>query len=321
MTTKQDVNLDTYLKKSRLLDEQMEVALGIGGALHPVLVAVTKDPRLRLDIRDNRFNVYYSGGNLMLVDGRKSPWEFHFDKKYFKDGFFEQLKLPPKLLTIDDARAWVKAFPDLIAGMEDWWIIHPKGERTDCQDMASANFGMAGPPPAGYLILDLEYQWAQRRFDMVAAKRRTTNDDAAGWAEPDLVFVEVKSEYGACSRKSGLGDHARDYRDIIKASGGRRVDEIKLEYKNAIAQKTRLGLLDKSLGFRRFSQAVPELLVVFVDLNPNEPQLQAPLGEVKAVSDALGEAARIRFMRLVSPDYVMIADKAVSLERLVTEST
>jgi hypothetical protein len=28
--------------------------------------------------------VYYGGGNLMLVDGRKSPWALHFDKKYFK---------------------------------------------------------------------------------------------------------------------------------------------------------------------------------------------------------------------------------------------
>ena len=71
MTTKQQVNLNTYPKIPRLLAEPMEAALSPEGDLHPVLVAVAKDDRLRLDIRDRRFNVYYGGGNLMLVDGRK----------------------------------------------------------------------------------------------------------------------------------------------------------------------------------------------------------------------------------------------------------
>jgi hypothetical protein len=321
MTTKQQVDLDTYWKRPRLLAEPMEAALGPGGGLHPFLVAVADDHRLRLDIRDRRFNVYYGGGNLMRVDGRKSPWVLHFDGKYFKGGALRPPTLPTQFSAIDDAHAWVQAFPDLIAGMKDWWTRHPKVERTHCQAMAAANSGTAGPPPADYLVLDLEYQWAQRRFDMVAAKRRPAEDDATGWAEPDLVFVEVKSDYSACSGKSGLGDHARDYRDIITARGGRGAQEIKLEYEHVIAQKVRLGLLDPSLGVRRFSPAVPELLVVFVDLDPNVPSLLAPLGEARVVSNALGDAAHIRFMRLHSPDYSMTADAAVSPEWLVAEST
>jgi hypothetical protein len=292
----------------------MEVALGPGGALHPVLVAIAGDRRLRLDIRDRRFNVYYGGGNLMLVDGRKSPWVLHFDEKYFKGGALKPPTLPPQFSGIEDAHAWVQAFPDLIAGMEDWWTRHPKGERARCHAIAADNSGMAGPPSGDYLVLDLEYQWAQRRFDMIAAKRRPTVDDVTGWAEPDLVFVEVKCEYSACAGIAGLGDHARDYRDIITASDGRHVQDIKLEYENVIAQKTRLALLDASLGFRRFSPVIPELLVIFVDLDPNTPSLLAPLGEVRAVSDALGDAAHIRLMRLDSRDYVMTADAAVSQE-------
>lgn len=322
MTKKQQVNLNTYPKIPRLLAKPMEVALGPGGALHPVLVAVAKDRRLRLDIRDRRFNVYYGGGNLMLVDGRKSPWVLHFDEKYFRGGSLKPPTLPTQLSVNDDANAWVQGFPELIAGMEDWWTRHPKGERAHCQAMATANSGMAGPPSADYLVLDLEYQWAQRRFDMIAAKRRPTEDDATGWTEPDLVFVEVKCEYPACYDKSGLGDHARDYRDIISASDGQRVRDIKLEYENVIAQKTRLGLLGGSLGFRCFSPAVPELLVVFVDLDPNVSKLLAPLGEVRAVSDGLGNAAHVRFMCLDSKkDYVMTADGAVSLEGLAAKGT
>lgn len=176
--------------------------------------------------------------------------------------------------------------------------------------------GMAGPPPADFLVLDLEYQYAQRRFDMVAAKRMPTEDDATGWAAPDLVFLEVKSDYNACSGNSGLGDHARDYRDIITARGGGHAQEIKLEYEHVVAQKVRLGLLDPSIAVRHFSRAVPALLVVFVDLDPNVPSLLAPLGEVRAVSSVLGDSAHIRFMRLNSPDCLMTADAAVSPERL-----
>ena len=327
MTTKQDVDLGAYRKSPRLLAKPMEADLGPGGGLYPILEAVAKDHRLRLDIRDRRFNVYYGGGNLMLVDGRKLPWVLHFNKKYFKGGTPQPPTLPTQFSAIDDAHAWVQAFPDLIAGMEDWWTRHPKGERAHCQAMAAANSGMAGPPSADYLVLDLEYQWAQRRFDMVAAKRRPTKDDATGWAEPDLVFVEVKSDYSACSGISGLGDHARDYQDIIKAPGGRRAQEIMLEYEHVITQKVRLGLLNRSLGFRRFSPAVTELLVVFVGLDPNAPSVRVPLIKVKEVSDALGNAARIRFMRLDPHDhdnhrdYKMTAAAAVSLERLVAKGT
>lgn len=322
MTTKQRVNLNTYPKIPRLLAKPMEVALGPGGALHPVLVAVAKDRRLRLDIRDRRFNVYYGGGNLMLVDGRKSPWVLHFDEKYLKGGSLKPPTLPTQFSAIDDANAWVQAFPELIAGMEDWWTRHPKGERAHCQAMATANSGIAGPPSADYLVLDLEYQWAQRRFDMIAAKRRPTKKDATGWAEPDLVFVEVKCEYPACYGKSGLGDHARDYRDIITAmdSVSAQYIKIKEEYENLIAQKTGLGLLDVSLGFTRFSVSIPELLLVFVDLDPNVPKLLAPLGEVREVSDEFGDAGKIRFMRLDSKNYVMTADATVLFKGLVAKS-
>jgi hypothetical protein len=321
MTKKQEVELNTYRKIPRLLAEQMEVAFGPGGALHPVLVAVANDRRLRLDIRDRRFNLYYGGGNLMLVDGRKSPWVLHFDEKYFKGGALKPPSLPTQFSDIDDAHAWTQAFPELIAGMEDWWTRHPKGERAHCQAMASANSGMAGLPSGDYLVLDLEYQWAHRRLDMIAAKRRPTKKDATGWAEPDLVFVEVKSENPACYGKSGLGDHARDYRDIITSSDGKHVIDIKLEYENVFAQKVRLGLLDKLLGFRCFSPVVPELLVIFVDLDPNESKLLFPLGEMKKVSDALGDAAHIRFMRLDSKkNFIMTADAVLSVEGIIVKT-
>jgi len=319
MTTKQEVNLEIYQKAPRMLEEPMEVALGPGGGLHQILVAVAGDDRLRLDIRDRRFNVYYGGGNLMRVDGRKSPWELHFDEKYFKGGTLQPPVLPPNFLTTDDACAWVQAFPKLIAGMEYWWSLHPKGEKAHCQAMAATNSGTA--QSGDYLVLDLEYQWAQRRFDMVAAKRRLTEDDATGWAEPDLVFVEVKCTCGACSDTSGLSAHANDYRDIIKAKKGGAVHDIKLEFETVVAQKVRLGLFDRSLGFMRFSPKVSELLLVLIDIDPNASSMKKPLSEVRGISNTLDDTARIRYMCLDSPDYKMTSDAEVPQKRLVAKVT
>ena len=89
------------------------------------------------------------------------------------------------------------------------------------------------------------------------------------------------------------------------ACGGRRISDIRLEYQNLLAQKMRLGLVAESLGFKRFSSSVPELLIVFVDIDPSTSGLSARLTEVSAVSESLGDRGRIRFMRLNSPDYVM----------------
>lgn len=313
MTKKLQVDLSVYRKRSRLLGAPMEKELREGG-LYPILVAVQQDTCLRLDIRDRRFNVYYRGGSLLCVDGRKSPWSMFCDKKYFAGDMLRRLAgLPHQFSTSNDAQAWVQAFPALQAGMDKWWQNYPKGERMDCQAMAGANAARTSLPLGDYLVLDIEYQWAQRRFDMVAAERNPTNDDPAGWIKPDLVFVEVKSEYGACKGASGLSDHARDYRDIIQARDGLSVQDIKSEYLSVIAQKKRLGLLHESFSFRCFSEARAELLIVLVGLDPNDSSLQAPFAEVTTVAQELGDDARIRLMKLDPPNYVMKGKAIVPL--------
>lgn len=305
MTKKQGVDLNKYRKRPRLLEMLMEAALQQGGGLHPVLCAVSRDNRLRLDIRDRRFNVYYSGGNLLCVDGRKSPWPMHFDKKYFKGGPTVPPHLPTEYSKPSDADKWVNSFPLLIKGMDVWWTSHSRDERAHCQAMAAVNSAMNGLPATEYVVLDMEYQWAQRRFDLVAVKRKSIDTGSSGWVEPDLVFVEVKSDYKSCSGSSGLSDHASDYRDIVLAQSGKCVQNIKQEFGNLIAQKKRLGLLHKAFPFQRFSATPPELLFVLIDLKLNDPSLAKPISQVRAISIALGSSGRIRFMPLQSPRYEM----------------
>jgi len=328
MTTKKQVKLEAYVKGPRKLQPPMEHELGINGKLNPILKNVLKDDRLRLDIRDRRFNVYYQGGSLMLVDGRKRKWALHFDEKYFKGGSVIPPPLPEFVTSQDDSdsSAWVKAFPVLIKGMDAWWQRHPKGERTHCQAIATMNTEVSGLPKSDYLVLDLEYQWAQRRLDMIAAKRNPTAADPVGWSEPIFVFVEVKSEMGACFGKSGLRDHAADYKDIIGARDGQSARDIMDEFRDVIAQKRRLGLLDQSLPFRDFSAKPPELLIIFVNpdvnnpklkLDVNYPKLKPLMAELKAVDKALGDSGHIYLMNLNQPDYLMTSKSAELLRELV----
>lgn len=311
MTTKSEVELNAYQKRPRILAKSMENELRHGGMLKPIMDSLGINHQLRLDIRDMRFNIYYEGGNLMLVDGRKSPYELRFDSKYFKGGNLLPKVLPTQALDISDIEEWVQAFPDLIAGMESWWKRHPKEERAHCHAMAISNAGIAGSALSDYIILDLEYQWAQRRFDLIAAKRQLKEDDICGWSEPDFVFVEVKSNYDSCTGKSGLVDHVNDYIDIISANNGRSAKKIKSEYEEVIAQKIRLNLIDRALGFQCFSKRVPELLIVFVDLDPNARQMQAPLAEIKVKIVGQGNAGCIRYMWLNSPDYSMTVGRTI----------
>ena len=226
-----------------------------------------------------------------------------------------ELGLPKYFETVDGAIKWVQAFPDLIGTMDDWWTRHPKGKRAHCQAMAAVNSAKDSLPSTDYLVLDLEYQWAQRRFDMVAAKRNRTADDPIGWNNPALAFVEVKSEYGACTGTSGICEHVHDYQDIIMARNGLRVQDIKLEFQDVIVQKKRLDLLNNSIPFKRFSAKSPELLIVLVDINPNDRKVLEPLSKVTGLCSMPG---RLRFMRIDSPNYAMADDKVIQLDQLIT---
>jgi hypothetical protein len=278
------------------------------GILHPLLERVRNDGDLRMDIRDHRFNIYYRGGSLLCVDGRKSPPALRFDAQYFKGHETPLPTLPPQLVDADDIKTWIDALPALRKGMDAWWALQFRrpgphdNERAHCQLIASANSPRTTQPSTDYLVLDLEYQWAQRRFDMVAAKRRPTTTDPVGWVAPNLVFVEVKSESGSCRGKSGIEDHTRDYGQIIAARNGESVRAIKAEYCGVIRQKQALGLLPASLPFQGFADAVPELLLVLVNLDPKLALPEVPLQT----------AGVCRCMVLHEPDYALTDDKIIT---------
>jgi hypothetical protein len=313
VTTKAQVDLATYKKAPRLLESKMEEALAPGGGLAPLLVAAKADPSLRFEIRERRFSIYYRGGSLLRVDGRRSPWTMRIDNHYFLRRASETPDLPATYLSVVDTEKWVEAFPELKRAMDQWWQENPREERDYCQKIAQDNSGNATASTLDYLIFDLEYQWAQRRFDMVAARRWPTETDPSGWREPGLVFVEVKSDVSACRGGSGLVAHTQDYADLVGATMSGAADAsvsalIKMEYEALIGQKRRLGLIDASWPFRRFSDNSPGLLIVLVGLDPESLELCELLAEVGIVARKLGTRGAIHLMQLDPPDYAMTND-------------
>ena len=304
MTKKHEVDLETYKKAPRLLSEKMETAL-LQGELKVVLDEARDNPALRFDIRSRCFNLYYQGGSMMVVSGARPPWKLKFDLNYFEGSTIQVPPLPDEVSNEPEAAALMERFPTLRLGMEDFWSRHPNTERAHSQGISAANGEVGGTPSSDCLIIDIEYQWAQRSFDLIAARRNPTPADPIGWMEPRLVFVEVKSAYGACKGKSGLGDHARDFRDIVAARDGVQWKGIKRELWDMLEQKKRLSLVSPVLPFERFAPSPPELLLVLVDLDPLHAKLRKPWEEVEQVVADLGDRASIHALVLKAGAYAM----------------
>jgi hypothetical protein len=323
MTRKQGVDLDTYSKRPRVLSLEMLSDLE-AGVLTPILEAVHDHPELRLDIRDQCFNVYYCGGNLLQVVCHKGQWVPHFADKYCRLESKAPLvvpewlaRLPKSLDTQEATREWVDAFQMLRDAMDAWWIRNPKGERAHCQLMAKANGEVSGKPSSDYLVLDTEYQWGQRRLDLMAAKRSTPSAGGSGWERPVLAFIEVKSLPGAVDNESGIDVHVQDFGEIVGQRPSRKppaaIEEIKKEFVKVVDQKRRLGLLSKELPLLAFSDAPPEMLLVFVGLDISDRRFEEPLDRIEGHLPKLDGVGNLRFMCLETADSLMWCKDALDL--------
>lgn len=315
MLSGHNVDLDLYNKRPRLLHDDLERAL-LTGELQDVLNEVKRDPTLRLEIRNRCFNVYFQGGSLLRVSGAESSWEMHFDWRYLPEtGGERPSDFQKECRSGEDCRAWVDQFDRLKKGMKAWWRSNPNKERCHCQEIATANGASVPVPATDFCVIDLEYQWARCRFDLVAAKRRRTASDPEGWSQPVLVFVEVKSDPRACSGKAGMARHAMDYRDIIWGPARQR-ERMKKEIEDVVRQKSRLGLISRNWPFGAFAREVePELLIVFDDLDPG--LIMKPLADVGEVLTSLSGGGSILALPLGRADYAMRENGILSWGRLL----
>ena len=128
---------------------------------------IKHDGTLDLEIRENKINIYYRGGNTLgITETSKGELKFHFDNNYFLS--FVAL-MQNSLPTLNLETNWKKYFPIIKQGMDFYFSEHPKEEREFQQLVVRENNYSSIANSTDYFIIDIEYDnHNSARFDMVA---------------------------------------------------------------------------------------------------------------------------------------------------------
>ena len=256
-------SLSSYLGRG-LHSEKWATAFGKEGKLGGLIEMVKNDDELVLQIREDYFNVYYKGGNMLKVSSENS---FLFDYNYFKceislDTQEQRKKRIDKrrsiLESLKNTRDY-KTFIDEMKKLMDkyWiWLSNEKHRSLHEKDTQHA-LCISNTESTDYTIIDLEFQVSTRkdctfhyepsslprhpgiyvcekspRFDIIAVR----NSDRR------LCVIELKNGLDALVGKSGIGDHADSFEGSI---GKNPLAELKFtkEMENVVSDKKRLKLL------------------------------------------------------------------------------
>lgn len=281
----------TYSKPARLLSEAQESALA-EGMLRPVLDVVLADPSLRLEIRARSANIYLRGESLVRLTGEPIVAEF--------DSAAGQAPERTPLASNDDVAELLRRIDAArAAGSEE-----SSNRRRVLQDLAGAN-GSGDLFENEYVVIDIEYTYGKRRYDAVALRRTEGVTGPGGFANPRLVFVDVRYGDQGLIGLNGLEDVAGDVADFAKAAGGSHLDRARLEALDLAHQKVRLGLLPADLDVRAIDEGLPEFLVAFVDYEGIEDRRNdAPIIALhdRLMSRHFPAEHRLRFAEVFSAD-------------------
>ena len=248
------------------------------GLLYDLLEIVKSEEDLVIEIRNDYFNVYYKGGNLVKVESINS---IQFDHNYYKgykrpyyesdDKEHERMELKKALLKRQKKeRNWDEFIKTMKKLMDDYWIWlqvvrHKSLKEKDIQHSLCIN----NTEETEYTIIDVEFQISSQakyhykrpicpqgrfvdadktspRFDIIAVRN----------ADRQLCVIELKSGLGALKGKSGIGDHADSFEGTI----GREPQVFLDEIKGVIEDKKAYGLLSKDF---HVSDNNPEFLYAY----------------------------------------------------------
>jgi hypothetical protein len=284
---KADFDWGIYDKALRRLTPAQEEALR-EGHLRPLLDFVLAEPEVRFDIRPDAANIYFDGGSLMqLKNGTQLPFKGTFSRGYVGEKGHD-------VNVLDDLAAVereVEGFAQRRRHMREHdGEGYKRAERRIQQFIARANGASSSLADAGdYVVIDIEYAYARRKFDLVLF-------DRSELPRPRLIYGELKCRSGALNGKAGLQQHGIDFGDFLCAEGGRHVELSKREYAGVIEQKQRLGLLSPDLDFDGFSAELPEFLVLFADYEVSQAGLRTPVARMRAeIEKRLGSLDLLRF--------------------------
>ena len=256
-------SLSSYLGRG-LHSEKWATAFDKEGKLGGLIEMVKNDDELVLQIREDYFNVYYKGGNMLKVSSENS---FQFDYNYYKceidlDTQEQRNKRIDKRRSVLESLKKTRDYKTFIAEMkklmdEYWiWLYNEKHRSLHEKDTQHA-LCISNTESTDYTIIDLEFQVSTRkdciyhyepssiprhpgvdvyekspRFDIIAVRN----------IDHRLCVIELKNGLDALTGKSGIGDHADSFEGSI---GKNPLAEFAFtkEMKKLVSDKKHLELL------------------------------------------------------------------------------
>lgn len=255
--------LSSYLGRG-LHSDKWDNAFGEDGKLGGLIEMVKKDDELVLQIREDYFNVYYKGGNMLKVSSENS---FQFDYNYYKceidlDTQEQRNKRIDKrrsvLESLKKTRDYKTFIDEMKKLMDKYWIwLYNEKHRSLHEKDTQHALCISNTESTDYTIIDLEFQVSTRkdctyhyepsslprhpgiyvckkspRFDIIAVR----NSDRR------LCVIELKNGLDALVGKSGIGDHADSFEGSIGKNPLAELTFTK-EMEKVVSDKKRLKLL------------------------------------------------------------------------------
>lgn len=251
-STSRQFDWRSYSKPARLLTEAQEEAL-IDGVLRPLLDEVGAQPLMRLDIRAASASIYYRGASIARLTGN-GPFAIELDSGGRID-----------VASSADADAAIEALRADRAAVDSALESAERNERSYEQAIAAANAGHALFTDE-LIVIDLEYTYGKRRYDLVALHRREGVTGPGGFANARLAFIDLRVPGQSLVGGGGLASVGADFAEFVKALSGEHLDRARTEYTDLISQKQCLGLLPSDLEFRGFTEELPELFAIFAEV-------------------------------------------------------
>ena len=207
------------------------------GKLKGLIEIIKNDDDLVLQIREDYFNVYYKGGNLLKVSSENS---FQFDCNYYKstpglDAQEKREERKTKRRKVLESLKETRDYKSFICRMKElmdkyWKWLERVHHRTLHEKDTQHALCISNTESTDYTIIDLEFQVStledcRYSFDSSLSPKHPEVDESKSSPRFDIIAVrnsdhslcviELKNGLDALQGKSGLGDHADSFERSI----------------------------------------------------------------------------------------------------------
>lgn len=289
------------------------------GILKDFLQAVKDDDTLCLEIRDNKLNIYYRGGNMFEIFKDRSKYKVYFNLEYCNKKDSSKYKDILKNLRDDDYKGWIDNIPFIKYEMDTWFCKHPKLEREYQQLILRENNYSKIANDTDYYICDIEYADSENksRFDIVGIKW-LSKSQARKKSSVGLAFIEMKYGDAAVKGDSGIKKHINDIYGFVNEP--QKMDTIYKEIEDIFNQKVELGLIsgiDKNISIN--NEIKPEFIFFFANHKPAKSILESELKSIIQSHEykELSEIASVKIAKASYMGYGLYDECIVSLEEFL----